>query len=237
MKVEHRRPVNGWFAVPESDPVEPWYEAEVRQATGRAEREYASAQAKLAAADRKFAAAEKRLQTKSIRRAAKQAAQKEVRELKELITKRLDEIAEIQSIMFAPPVSSVDRKIRLRTGIDDHLELGKETIYQKPVFRSSVHKMVPGYVYILTNTAMPGYLKIGRSINHPELRARGLWSTGVPTPFDVVFSIFVSDHVTAEKRVHEFLVADRVSTRREFFRTSVEDAIAAVKTITALSPS
>ena len=55
----------------------------------------------------------------------------------------------------------------------------------------------------------------------------------VPAPFDVIFSIFVSDHVTAEKRVHDLLAEDRISPRREFFRTSVDDAIAAVKTMAA----
>lgn len=46
-----------------------------------------------------------------------------------------------------------------------------------------------GYIYILTNKAMPDYLKIGYTQRNPKDRAWEMYegSTGVPHPFDVAY--------------------------------------------------
>lgn len=44
-----------------------------------------------------------------------------------------------------------------------------------------------GYVYIISNQAMPGIFKIGFTLKDPELRAKELDSTGVPYPFIVEY--------------------------------------------------
>ena len=85
-----------------------------------------------------------------------------------------------------------------------------------------------GYVYVLTNAAMPGLVKIGHSVNCGKTRARDIYQTGVPLPFDVAFEMLVDDSYEIEQLVHEDLQKDRVSEQREFFRCDTIDAIHSV---------
>ena len=48
-----------------------------------------------------------------------------------------------------------------------------------------------GWVYVLTNEAMPGIVKVGHTMNDPVIRAETLsGDTGVPLPFDVAYKAF-----------------------------------------------
>ncbi len=85
-----------------------------------------------------------------------------------------------------------------------------------------------GYVYVLSNVSMPGVVKIGRSVNGGQHRAKAIFSTGVPTPFYLEFEMLVDDAVVVEQAVHESLENCRVSSTREFFRCDVHEAIKAV---------
>lgn len=87
----------------------------------------------------------------------------------------------------------------------------------------------PGYVYVFTNPSIPNKVKIGRTARTPKQRARELRTTGVPEPFDEVYSAYFADHAEAEKYVHRSLKSHRTSNSREFFDVSVGDAVAAVK--------
>lgn len=78
--------------------------------------------------------------------------------------------------------------------------------------------MNPGFVYILTNEAMPGLVKIGRTSRDVDLRASELWQTGVPEKFNVFWSCKTPDCVQLEAYVHGDLHEKRVSRSREFFR-------------------
>ena len=49
--------------------------------------------------------------------------------------------------------------------------------------------MAGGYVYMLTNASMPGMFKVGRTVRDSRGRARELYTTGVPTPFEVAFEV------------------------------------------------
>ena len=63
-----------------------------------------------------------------------------------------------------------------------------------------------GYVYLLINRSMPGLVKVGRTTRPPAERLGELSSaTGVPTPFELVFDIFVPDCRSAEQLLHEVL--------------------------------
>lgn len=44
---------------------------------------------------------------------------------------------------------------------------------------------MPEIVYVLTNEAMPGLVKIGRTNNELAARIRALYSTSVPLPFEL----------------------------------------------------
>lgn len=85
-----------------------------------------------------------------------------------------------------------------------------------------------GKVYVLLNPSMPGLVKIGKTKRDSENRANELHTTGVPTPFIVIYEVLVEDCDACERRVHEFLSDYRVSNQREFFRVEPKIAIDAV---------
>jgi hypothetical protein len=82
-----------------------------------------------------------------------------------------------------------------------------------------------GYVYVLSNPAMPGVVKIGRSHQGASARAKSLSGTSVPTAFVVEFEILCLDAEKAEDRAHRYANKSRVNTSREFFGLSVRDAV------------
>jgi hypothetical protein len=82
-----------------------------------------------------------------------------------------------------------------------------------------------GYVYVLSNESMPGYVKVGRSIHGGATRGRALFQTGVATPFVLEFEIFTKDHEWLESKVHMNLKFSRVNPDREFFKCPPSDAI------------
>lgn len=86
-----------------------------------------------------------------------------------------------------------------------------------------------GFVYVLTNAAMAGIVKVGLTRMLPEDRAADLYSTGVPEPFKVVYRALTSWPSQVETRAHEILTKYRVNTGREFFRVPPEKAIEAVR--------
>ena len=85
--------------------------------------------------------------------------------------------------------------------------------------------MASGYVYLLTNHSMPGMLKIGCTLRDSRARARELYTTGVPTPFEVAFEVFSESHEELEGQAKAKLADFRVNSNREFFRYPLKDAI------------
>ena len=80
-----------------------------------------------------------------------------------------------------------------------------------------------GYVYIISNQAMPGIFKIGFTLKDPELRAKELDSTGVPYPFIVEYEILVDEPYTLEQHVHKALRSQREG--KEWFRCDFSQAV------------
>ena len=90
-----------------------------------------------------------------------------------------------------------------------------------------------GFIYILSNPAMPGLLKIGSTVGPVEKRAADLSRmTGVPEPFKIerAFPVYVSP-IEAEKRVHSVFGVFRSRRNREFFRLPVEYAVDAIQAV------
>lgn len=117
MKVTHRVPVKPWFTVPESDPVDDGYAAEVERATERSEREFRQATERLRRAEQRLARARAQKATA--------ARRSEIRKLEALIAERRAELAELERLMIP---AKPDRSLMFRTGRDNHLEVG---IFQK----------------------------------------------------------------------------------------------------------
>lgn len=85
-------------------------------------------------------------------------------------------------------------------------------------------------IYILTNEAMAGYVKIGRTSTSLEQRIRELnSSTSVPLPFTAFYACTVKDAVFVEHQLHDAFDDSRVNPRREFFRVAPERVVAALK--------
>lgn len=89
----------------------------------------------------------------------------------------------------------------------------------------------PGYVYILTNPAYAGLVKIGHTARDPQTRAAELSAgTGVPARFVVAWSHAVTDHEMLEGIVHGRLARCRANDNREFFRCEVPYARKIIET-------
>lgn len=88
----------------------------------------------------------------------------------------------------------------------------------------------PGIVYVLTNPAMPGLVKIGKTARESiETRLLELYSTGVPLPFECAYAARVRDEHTVEKAFHQAFGPYRVNAKREFFEIDPEQAIALLR--------
>lgn len=74
------------------------------------------------------------------------------------------------------------------------------------------------FVYVLTNEAMPGLIKVGQTSADVSDRMVGLDSTGVPLPFECYYAVRVRDANAVEKALHVALGDHRVRNSREFFR-------------------
>ncbi len=91
-----------------------------------------------------------------------------------------------------------------------------------------------GYVYILINPAFTGFVKIGKTTHDPETRARQLSAgSGVPAPYAVAWDAFVNDCDYVERQIHHQLAETRSRKDREFFATTLKNAIAVASTIAA----
>ena len=86
--------------------------------------------------------------------------------------------------------------------------------------------MAEGIVYVLTNPAMPGMVKIGRTSREMEARLSELYSTGVPLPFECAYAARVSDENKVERAFHQAFGPYRFNPKREFFNIDPEQAIA-----------
>ena len=89
--------------------------------------------------------------------------------------------------------------------------------------------MSAGFVYVFLNPSFPDQVKIGRTEDASDVRARKLWTTGVPTPFIVVYDELVSDCEEVENRLHMRFDGYRVNAAREFFHVPVREAIRALQ--------
>jgi T5orf172 domain len=85
-----------------------------------------------------------------------------------------------------------------------------------------------GMVYVLTNAAMPGLVKIGMTDANERVRMDQLYTTGVPVPFDCAVAKRVDNAVGLERALHTAFGPNRVNPRREFFSVSVEQVRAII---------
>ena len=88
---------------------------------------------------------------------------------------------------------------------------------------------IRGWVYVITNKAMPGLVKIGYSTKDPNLRARELGGTGVPHPFIVDADFLCFNPREVEQRVHSKLFDRREG--KEWFRCDPSEAKSSINDV------
>ena len=85
-------------------------------------------------------------------------------------------------------------------------------------------------VYVLSNSAMPGLVKIGKtSQDDHQTRVSQLYTTGVPVPFDIEYACRVSNPAEVESALHRAFAPQRINARREFFEIDPDQAIAILR--------
>ncbi len=85
-------------------------------------------------------------------------------------------------------------------------------------------------VYVLTNPAMVGLVKIGKTTQmEVEERMKQLYGTGVPVPFDCAFACQVKNATEVEKALHFAFGNARINPNREFFKIEPERVIEVLK--------
>lgn len=80
-----------------------------------------------------------------------------------------------------------------------------------------------GFVYVLTNTSMPGIVKIGLTKNIKDRIINLSSRTAIPTPFKLYRAIEVKDMFEVEKQLHNYFKKQRTNFQREFFTISPEE--------------
>lgn len=84
-------------------------------------------------------------------------------------------------------------------------------------------------VYVLTNEAMPGLVKIGITTDSVESRIAQLSShSGVPLRFECHYAAEVVDEGRVEKILHQLFSDHRINKNREFFKIDPEKVVIAL---------
>lgn len=85
---------------------------------------------------------------------------------------------------------------------------------------------VKGFVYVLSNPAMPNILKIGFTDVDVFERCKELSrSTGVPTPFEVDAYFVSQDARSLEQQFHTYFDEQRFDKNREFFSLTIHQLL------------
>ena len=85
-------------------------------------------------------------------------------------------------------------------------------------------------VYVLTNPAMKGLVKIGKTTQLDVAeRMKQLYGSGVPVPFDCAFACQVKDATEVQKALHFAFGGSRINPNREFFEIEPERVIAVLR--------
>ncbi|MBC3831734.1 GIY-YIG nuclease family protein [Undibacterium amnicola] len=83
-------------------------------------------------------------------------------------------------------------------------------------------------VYVMTNEAMPGIIKIGYTDNI-ENRIKTLDRTSLPLPFECHYAARVANAFEIERILHTLFAEQRIRPNREFFRLSPEKVVTALR--------
>jgi hypothetical protein len=86
-------------------------------------------------------------------------------------------------------------------------------------------------IYILTNDAMPGFIKIGKTSVGIEQRIKDLDNTSTPLPFQCFYAAKVNKADFIERQIHYIFGEQRVRNNREFFQVDPNRVKAAIELV------
>ncbi len=86
-------------------------------------------------------------------------------------------------------------------------------------------------MYVLTNEAMRGYVKIGFTNGTVEGRLKQLDRTNLPLPFECFYAAEVENARAEELWLHSVFADRRVRDGREFFKIDEERVVAALRRV------
>lgn len=91
-------------------------------------------------------------------------------------------------------------------------------------------KSKPGIIYVLTNRAMPGLVKIGYTTKKDvKKRLKDLYTPGVPLPFDCEYAGEVQNVKKVERVLHKAFKDRRLNDKREFFSIEADQVVELVE--------
>jgi hypothetical protein len=88
---------------------------------------------------------------------------------------------------------------------------------------------MPEIVYVLTNEAMEGMVKIGRTTTSVEQRIKELDNTSLPLPFQCFYAAEVGNSALVEGKLHRIFSDKRIRMNREFFRVDANQVREAIQ--------
>ena len=90
-----------------------------------------------------------------------------------------------------------------------------------------------GFIYIMSNPIFTDRrIKIGKSKRDPNtFRKNELYSTGVPEPFQIEYFALVENYNSVESEIHKRLDDKRPNKDREFFTSTITEAIDVIREI------
>jgi len=88
---------------------------------------------------------------------------------------------------------------------------------------------MPAIVYVLTNEAMEGMVKIGRTTTSVEQRIKELDTTSVPLPFQCFYAAEVGNSALVEGKLHRIFSDKRIRLNREFYRVDANQVREAIQ--------
>ncbi len=86
-----------------------------------------------------------------------------------------------------------------------------------------------GWIYVITNKAMPNLVEVGYSMKDPEIRARELYSIGVPHSDTVEYDVLVNEPYEVVQRAHK-LLKDRIENTG-WFRCDINQAVNSIREV------
>ena len=123
-----------------------------------------------------------------------------------------------------------DRQLAEMLGMPNPGKGGKTTVWKqrdrlrKERFETNKNSQ-KNCVYILINPSMPDLIKIGKTEKTAYERAEELYTTGVPTPFEVAYSVPSEYPEFLEDILHKQFKQYRINKHREFFRYPADKVI------------